>query len=140
MFSDNSIFFLIVDNINHFANSAAHIHEVHFYFRCPNALSEKTKEIYKSDAPFAVSQTVHLSGIENGNENSVFLISAYRYAFAGSIVISRKDIVEGNFGEAFIIFAQSPEHYWTFKLNSKFDITLFANHECGLPYVSVTRL
>lgn len=103
-------------------------------------LAEKTKEIYKSDAPFAVSQTVHLSGIENGNENSVFLISAYRYAFAGSIVISRKDIVEGNFGEAFIIFAQSPEHYWTFKLNSKFDITLFANHECGLPYVSVTRL
>ena len=41
MFSDNSIFFLILDNINHFANSAAHIHEVHFYFRCPNALSEK---------------------------------------------------------------------------------------------------
>lgn len=40
MFSDNSIFFLILDNINHFANSAAHIHEVHFYFRCPNALSE----------------------------------------------------------------------------------------------------
>ena len=41
MFSDNSIFFLILDNINHFANSAAHIHDVHFYFRCPNALSEK---------------------------------------------------------------------------------------------------
>ena len=40
MFSDNSIFFLILDNINHFANSAAHIHEVHFYFRCTNALSE----------------------------------------------------------------------------------------------------
>lgn len=40
LFSDNSIFFLILDNINHFANSAAHIHEVHFYFRCPNAPSE----------------------------------------------------------------------------------------------------
>jgi hypothetical protein len=40
LFSDNSIFFLILDNINHFANSAAHIHDVHFYFRCPNALSE----------------------------------------------------------------------------------------------------
>lgn len=103
-------------------------------------LNEKTKEIYKSNAPFEVSQTVHLSGIENGNENSVFLISAYRYAFAGSIVISRKDIVEGNFGEGFIIFAQSPGHYWTFKLNSKFDITLFANQGAGSPYVSVTRL
>ena len=103
-------------------------------------LTEKTKEVYKSEAPFAVSQTVHLSGIEDGNENSVFLISAYRYAFAGSIVISRKDIVEGNFGEGFIIFAQSPEHYWTFKLNSKFDITLFANQGAGSPYVSVTRL
>ena len=42
MFSDNSIFFLILDNINHFANSAAHIHDVHFYFRCPNALSENS--------------------------------------------------------------------------------------------------
>ena len=42
MFSDNSIFFLVLDNINHFANSAAHIHEVHFYFRCPNALSENS--------------------------------------------------------------------------------------------------
>lgn len=107
----------------------------------PNCeLNEKTKEIYISDAAFAVSQTVHLSGIENSNENSVFLISVYRYAFAGSIVISRKEIVRSNFGEGFIIFAQSPEHYWTFKLDSKFDITLVANHGCGLPYVSVTRL
>ena len=45
MFSDNSIFFLILDNINHFANSAAHIHEVHFYFRCPNALSENLTSV-----------------------------------------------------------------------------------------------
>lgn len=45
MFSDNSIFFLILDNINHFANSAAHIHDVHFYFRCPNALSEKLTSV-----------------------------------------------------------------------------------------------
>ena len=47
MFSDNSIFFLILDNINHFANSAAHIHDVHFYFRCPNALSENLKDAAK---------------------------------------------------------------------------------------------
>ena len=47
MFSDNSIFFLILDNINHFANSAAYIHEVHFYFRCPNALSEKFEDAAK---------------------------------------------------------------------------------------------
>ena len=45
MFSDNSIFFLILDNINHFANSAAHIHDVHFYFRCPNALSENLTSV-----------------------------------------------------------------------------------------------
>ena len=45
LFSDNSIFFLILDNINHFANSAAHIHDVHFYFRCPNALSENLGDL-----------------------------------------------------------------------------------------------
>lgn len=44
------------------------------------ALNERTKEIYKSDAPFAVSQTVHMSCIENDSENSVYLISSYRYA------------------------------------------------------------
>ena len=47
LFSDNSIFFLILDNINHFANSAAHIHDVHFYFRCPNALSENMQNRFK---------------------------------------------------------------------------------------------
>ena len=104
------------------------------------ALNEKTKEVYKSEAAFAVSQTVHMSCIENDSENSVYLISSYRYAFAGSMVLTRKDIVEGNWGEGFTIFAQNPEHYWVFKLTSNFDLTLVTNHECGLPYVSVTRL
>ena len=103
-------------------------------------LTEKTKEVYKSEAPFAVSQTVHMSFIENDSENSVYLISSYRYAFAGSMVLTRKDIVEGNWGEGFTIFAQNPEHYWVFKLTSNFDLTLVTNHECDLPYVSVTRL
>ena len=103
-------------------------------------LTEKTKEVYKSEAAFAVSQTVHMSCIENDSENSVYLISSYRYAFAGSMVLTRKDIVEGNWGEGFTIFAQNPEHYWVFKLTSNFDLTLVTNHECGLPYVSVTRL
>ena len=103
-------------------------------------LTEKTKEVYKSEAAFAVSQTVHMSCIENDSENSVYLISSYRYAFAGSMVLTRKDIVEGNWGEAFTILAQNPEHYWVFKLTSDFELTLVTNHECGLPYVSVTRL
>lgn len=103
-------------------------------------LNEKTKEVYKSEAPFAVSQTVHMSCIENDSENSVYLISSYRYAFAGSMVLTRKDIVEGNWGEGFTIFAQDPGHYWVFKLTSNFDLTLVTNYECGLPYISVTRL
>lgn len=103
-------------------------------------LTEKTKEVYKSEAPFEVSQTVHMSCIENDSENSVYLISSYRYAFAGSMVLTRKDIVEGNWGEGFTIFAQNPEHYWVFKLTSNFDLTLVTNHECDLPYISVTRL
>ena len=105
-----------------------------------NELNEKTKEVYKSEAAFAVSQTVHMSCIENDSENSVYLISSYRYAFAGSMVLTRKDIVEGNWGEGFTIFAQNPEHYWVFKFTSNFDLTLVTNQECGLPYVSVTRL
>lgn len=103
-------------------------------------LTEKTKEVYKSETTFAVSQTVHMSCIENDSENSVYLISSYRYAFAGSMVLTRKDIVEGNWGEGFTIFAQDPGHYWVFKLTSNFDLTLVTNHECDLPYVSVTRL
>lgn len=103
-------------------------------------LNEKTKEVYKSEAPFAVSQTVHMSCIENDSENSVYLISSYRYAFAGSMVLTRKDIVEGNWGEGFTIFAQDPGHYWVFKLTSNFDLTLVTNYECDLPYISVTRL
>lgn len=81
-----------------------------------------------------------MSCIENGSENSVYLISSYRYAYAGSMVITRKDIVEGNWGNGFTIFAQDPEHYWVFKLPSNFDLTLVTNYECGLPYISVTRL
>ena len=81
-----------------------------------------------------------MSCIENDSENSVYLISSYRYAFAGSMVLTRKDIVEGNWGEAFTILAQNPEHYWVFKLTSNFDLTLVTNYECGLPYVSFTRL
>ena len=81
-----------------------------------------------------------MSCIENGSENSVYLISSYRYAYAGSMVLTRKDIVEGNWGNGFTIFAQNPEHYWVFKLNSDFDLTLVTNYECGLPYISVTRL
>lgn len=103
-------------------------------------LNEKTKEVYKSEAPFAVSQTVHMSFIENDSENSVYLISSYRYASAGSMVLTRKDIVEGNWGDGFIIFAKSPESYWVFKLPSNFDLTLVTNHECDFPYISVTRL
>lgn len=103
-------------------------------------LNEKTKEVYKSEAPFAVSQTVHMSCIENDSENSVYLISSYRYAFAGSMVLTRKDIVEGNWGEGFTIFAQDPGHYWVFKLTSNFDLTLVTNYKCDLPYISVTRL
>ena len=81
-----------------------------------------------------------MSFIENDSENSVYLISSYRYACAGSMVLTRKDIVEGNWGEGFTIVAQNPEHYWVFKLTPNFDLTLVTNYECGLPYVSVTRL
>ena len=105
-----------------------------------SVLNEKTKEVYKSEAPFAVSQTVHMSCIENDSENSVYLISSYRYASAGSMVLTRKDIVEGNWGEGFTIFANNPEHYWVFKLTPNFDLTLVTNYGWHLPYISVTRI
>ena len=95
--------------------------------------------IYKSENAFGINQTVRMAKINNCKDYDIITINAFRYACGGSISIAKKEIINSNYANGFIIFAQNPEKYWCFKLNATFDLTLISNHADGLPYVSIVR-
>ena len=76
------------------------------------------------------------------DDNTMFVITAFRYAWGGSICLPKSEIVKGNFNSGFFISFQDPSLYWVFTINENFDLTLIKNTSTSerTPYVSITKL
>ena len=76
------------------------------------------------------------------DDNTMFVITAFRYAWGGSICLPKSEIVSGNFNSGFFISFQDPSLYWVFTINANFDLTLIKNTSTSkrTPYVSITKL
>ena len=100
------------------------------------------KVIYRSQAPFVLNQTVRISDMAKYDDNTMFVITAFRYAWGGSICLPKSEIVKGNFNSGFFISFQDPSLYWVFTINENFDLTLIKNTSTSerTPYVSITKL